>query len=794
MKRHFLLGFLALPLLATAAKPHPDQLTTTQLAHYFSQPPLEYGPYVWWHWMGPNFSKEGIRKDLEAMKESGIAGATIFNLTSAVQESHRPVENNPWPEQTYRSSAYWEAIRYAAEQAERLGLKIGLHNSPGYSTTGGPWISEEQCMQKVVLSQTDVEGPGRVEVSLPRPEYPVFTDYSGRKRQATFYEDVAVMAVPDREGVLAADVVNLTQKTSSDGRLLWDAPEGKWHVFRIGHAPTMSTPHPLPDDIIGRALEADKLSAEVSAYHWDQVLQPLVSTVRPFIGRSFTHILVDSYEAGRQNWTDSFPERFRQMHGYDPLPLIALAQAQPDNPLSKKFEADRAATINRLFIEGSWLPAREKIHEAGLQMFWEPYSGPFSTQECIPIPDLPMSEFWTTGSGRIQASFIDRAREAGKNLIGAEAFTGWPDNSRYTEDPAFLKHSADGVFVSGINLLFLHHWVHQPFDDRYQPGMGMGWWGTHFGRNQTWFRPGRAFFTYLSRCQMMLRQGRLMEHSGNQLHRQLSESDIYFLVNQGQASVTESVRPFRKPVEAQLWDPYTGQISSIPSDTAFAIPLGPGQSVFLVLNQSASRYKAESLPTTSGRRFCRWLGDVCDVRFEPRLDEPFTLSDFRLADLSHADDERLRYFAGTATYEFSTRLTADDLRHRRVLISLGALHDIAELWVNGRQVATLWNPPYEADITRHMRKGENRIAVAVTNNWANRLIGDEQLEPDFEWGMDRGVARGRSIKGFPEWFVRNEPRPSQRRTFVIWNYYRKDSPLQPAGLIGPVELTFEETE
>ena len=53
---------------------------------------MEYRPYVWWHWMAPNFSKEGIRKDLEAMKEAGIGGATIFNIASAVQETHHPME------------------------------------------------------------------------------------------------------------------------------------------------------------------------------------------------------------------------------------------------------------------------------------------------------------------------------------------------------------------------------------------------------------------------------------------------------------------------------------------------------------------------------------------------------------------------------------------------------------------------------------------------------------------------------------------------------------------------------
>ena len=358
------------------------------------------------------------------------------------------------------------------------------------------------------------------------------------------------MAVPEGNDVRAEQVLDLSDRMDSSGHLDWQAPAGKWKVYRIGHAPTMSTPHPLPDDIIGKTLEADKLNAEVSAYHWEQMLNPLVEHVAPYVGKSFTHILVDSYEAGSQDWTNGFREKFHEMHGYDPLPLIALSDADPENTLRKKFDEDQAATINQMFIEGSWLSAKEKINAAGLKMFWEPYWGPFRTEDCLPIPDLPMSEYWTGGDGRIGGSFIDIASKAGKNIIGAEAFTGRPEISKYTEDPAFLKKSADGAFVSGINLLFLHHWVHQPFDDRYQPGMGMGWWGTHFGRNQTWFRPGKAFMTYLSRCQMMLRQGTLCEHSGNQIHRSMPEAEIFFIVNQSDRPSVEKVECPRSASEA----------------------------------------------------------------------------------------------------------------------------------------------------------------------------------------------------------------------------------------------------
>ncbi|MDR1747411.1 MAG: hypothetical protein LBR49_09125, partial [Tannerella sp.] len=61
-----------------------------------------------------------------------------------------------------------------------------------------------------------------------------------------------------------------------------------------------------------------------------------------------------------------------------------------------------------------------------------------------------------------------------------------------------------------------------------------------------------------------------------------------------------------------------------------------------------------------------------------------------------------------------------------------------------------------------------------------------------EWGNDAGD-NGHAMKSFPDWFLKNEPRPSKgRKTFNLWYYYRQDSPLQPAGLFGPVMLIKQE--
>jgi hypothetical protein len=47
------------------------------------------------------------------------------------------------------------------------------------------------------------------------------------------------------------------------------------------------------------------------------------------------------------------------------------------------------------------------------------------------------------------------------------------------------------------------------------------------------------------------------------------------------------------------------------------------------------------------------------------------------------------------------------------------------------------------------------------------------------------------MKEWPDWFLNKTKRPSGRYTFASVRHYTKDSPLHPAGLLGPVRLLGE---
>lgn len=493
----------------------------------FRNPPDSAKPFVWWHWMGPYFSKDGITKDLEALKASGIGGATIFNLSSGLLKGPLQ-EPDPWSVNTYRGPAYWDALRHAASEAKRLGLELGIHNCVGYATTGGPWITEEQSMQRLVWSTTEVNGGSQIETKLPQPDLDPGKGYGITLEKLSFFRDVAVLAVPVGQTTLAPeDVKDISSHFEPSGRLLWKAPAGKWLIYRIGHASNGHYPFPEPEDTTGRTFEVDKMSIDRSRHHWKNVLGPIKEQLGPLMGKTFKHILIDSYESGMQNWTPGFREEFKARKGYDLLPWLATMTPMVKNskvagdPLrimgsadqTARFEWDYKDVVAALYYERGWKIGSEMVNAAGTQLHWEPYGGPFDTVEGSALADVPMGCFWThtpkTGMSHV---ILAAARAAGRKILGVEAYTGMPELSTWNETLAFLKIGADCTYGTGGNRLMLHHWTHQPFEDRYQPGMGFNSWGTHFNRHQTWLAQGREFFTYLSRNQALLQRGETPVH------------------------------------------------------------------------------------------------------------------------------------------------------------------------------------------------------------------------------------------------------------------------------------------
>ena len=133
-----------------------------RLAAAFENPPPEARPRVWWHWMNGNITEDGIAKDLAWMKRVGIAGAQTFD---AAMKTPLIVPKRL----VYMSPEWQKAFRFAAGEADRLGLELTIASSPGFTETGGPWVPPEDGMKTIVWSETEIAGGRAFAGVLPMP-------------------------------------------------------------------------------------------------------------------------------------------------------------------------------------------------------------------------------------------------------------------------------------------------------------------------------------------------------------------------------------------------------------------------------------------------------------------------------------------------------------------------------------------------------------------------------------------------------------------------------------------------
>jgi hypothetical protein len=248
------------------------------------------------------------------------------------------------------------------------------------------------------------------------------------------------------------------------------------------------------------------------------------------------------------------------------------------------------------------------------------------------------------------------------------------------------------------------------------------------------------------------------------IHRRLGDTDIYFITNQSgsPASFEATFRVTgRKP---EFWDPTNGMMRDLPvfieKDETTVVPLKLDQfgSAFIIFrkrgNAISDRMEANfPEPKTLVNITAPW-----EVSFDSTMrgpEGPLKMSD--LYDWSESNDERIKYYSGTATYK--NTFVIDEIPAKEMLyLNLGKVNVMAEVKINGQIAGGVWTPPWQVDVTNLVKPGINSIEIEVVNNWVNRLIGDSRL---------------------PE---------KERSTWINVNQIRPDDPLQPSGLMGPVSL------
>lgn len=244
-------------------------------------------------------------------------------------------------------------------------------------------------------------------------------------------------------------------------------------------------------------------------------------------------------------------------------------------------------------------------------------------------------------------------------------------------------------------------------------------------------------------------------------HRRNNEDnvDLYFISNQ-EETPREFTASFRVAGRVpELWDPMTGEIDrnldwkTVDGRTEVKMDLAGAGSAFIVFSQ-LTEASAGTAPVRNEKQELLNTGKW-NVKFSTTGRE--IVSD-TLFDWTSSEDNDVKYYSGTATY--TTTFKAPKFgKNDRVMLDLEGLHDVATVEVNGKECGIVWTAPYQVDITDAVKKGKNNLSIAVTNTWANALLGADEGNAPFDGIWTNG------------------------------KYRRAEKTLIPAGLTGPLKLT-----
>lgn len=281
-------------------------------------------------------------------------------------------------------------------------------------------------------------------------------------------------------------------------------------------------------------------------------------------------------------------------------------------------------------------------------------------------------------------------------------------------------------------------------------------------------------------------------------HRKVAENDLYYFYNDQPEYQHLIVNIREGDGQPEIWNIDDGSIEGIKHYrrdgkrliTTLALEPYAGRFVLIRRDDNAPNYQktqvngqhSQLVKAVYSKQGSELTGPW-SVEFDPKWGGPQQVTFDKLLDWSTHKEESIKHYSGTATYRKTFTISSKDLQDKHpIYLDLGDVQQIAQVSVNGEKLSTLWKPPFALDISHVVKAGENQLAIAVTNTWVNRLIGDEALPDTSGYQM---------VGDTVSWLNNNEKPPkSERVTFTGYNFFAKENKrvLQSAGLIGPVTL------
>ena len=454
-------SLLFLTLLLLLSTPGRAQLNADPIAEGFADVPTSARIRMFWRIFGPAWTRIDIDEQLRQLQRAGVGGVmTCFTYPVAVNNPSINIQNVP-----FLSPPFLDTLRYAAESAKSKNIAFGVGGGTGWPF-GGPTVTLADSAQKLrreILARS-ANGTGYVLPELREGES-VLSAFCGHK-----------------------DVTNRIQ----GNRVVVKSPEtAGCQVFIVG--PTyMKVKRP---SLGAEGYVVDHCNKDATLRYLNSVVSPMLAAAPKGLIQS---VFCDSLEVYNANWTRGLPGEFQQRRGYALLPrLPELFDDHAPDARSLRFDFWRtlAELAEERFAQSVYAWCRQRGVAFALEAYGTPPMGFTTARFC----DVPWGEQYEWKGFSFSRFASSGAHLAGKNIIGAEAWTWAGIPNRLADSLSDLKLCSDLHFLSGENELT---GVDFPYSPSAEPAPG---WMPYYGPVMNQNNPQWPFFHYLadyvSRCQ-----------------------------------------------------------------------------------------------------------------------------------------------------------------------------------------------------------------------------------------------------------------------------------------------------
>jgi len=212
--------------------------------------------------------------------------------------------------------------------------------------------------------------------------------------------------------------------------------------------------------------------------------------------------------------------------------------------------------------------------------------------------------------------------------------------------------------------------------------------------------------------------------------------------------------------KAQVWDLQTGERYALPleEDGSYTFDLGPAESVLMVFektNKDLHLPTWQPLHTVIDSMSPNDISKDWDITLCHSLLNDTTTTHFdTLFDLK--DSEEYQHFCGTIVYRKIIEKGENGACTTSTILDLGLVEGVSEVFVNGQSAGVQYFGRRIYDLTSHIHEGKNDLEIRVTTTMGN--------------------------------YLKTFSREENPTTWIYVNHPRREQPLQPMGLLGPVKL------